>query len=139
MLIDQLIGKDVCISKKELTVMRENVVIVYFDFDKNDLKPISNEKLDSIYRFMMEDSLATIQVGAHTDGFGTVEYNNKLSDRRAEACVDYLVKKGIDPSRISFESFGKCCPAAAETTLDGEDDPDARALNRRALIHVKKN
>jgi len=49
-----------------------------------------------------------------------------------------LVKKGIDSSRVSFESFGACCPVEMEK-INGRDNPDGRSLNRRALINIKKD
>ena len=83
------------------------------------------------------DTLATIQISGYTDGLGSAEYNAKLSDRRAKACADYLVQKGINPSRISFASFGACCPVEMEL-INGRDNPDGRSMNRRALINIER-
>jgi outer membrane protein OmpA-like peptidoglycan-associated protein len=87
---------------------------------------------------MTENAVVTVQISGYTDGLGSVEYNNKLSDRRARACADYLIKKGIDKNRIRFVSFGACCPVEMEL-INGRDNPDGRSLNRRALINVKKD
>ncbi len=86
----------------------------------------------------MENSGATIQISGYTDGRGSVEYNKLLSDRRAKSCADYLIQKGIDVKRISFESFGACCPIEMEM-INGRDNPDGRSLNRRALINIIKD
>lgn len=139
LLIDKLINTDLCIDKieKKLVIKAENVVSVYFDFDKSILKPAAISKLDSIYNVLTEFTAATIQISGYTDGLGSEAYNKKLSDRRARACADYLVKKGIDSSRVSFESFGACCPVEMEK-INGRDNPDGRSLNRRALINIKK-
>jgi outer membrane protein OmpA-like peptidoglycan-associated protein/tetratricopeptide (TPR) repeat protein len=139
LLIDKLINTDLSISKieKKLVIKAENVVSVYFDFDRSILKPAAISKLDSIYAVLTGVTSATIQISGYTDGLGSEEYNKKLSDRRAKACADYLIKKGIDSSRVSFESFGACCPVEMEK-INGRDNPDGRSLNRRALINVKK-
>ena len=136
-LTDVLLNETIYIEKK-LVIKLENVVTLYFDFDKSLLKDRSTEQLDSIYNVMVETSIATIQISGYTDGLGTDEYNAILSDKRAKACADYLIQKGIDTSRISFESFGACCPVEMEM-INGRDNPDGRSRNRRALINIKKD
>jgi outer membrane protein OmpA-like peptidoglycan-associated protein len=116
----------------------ENVVTVYFDFDKSQLKERGVAQLDSIYNVLAENVTATIQISGYTDGLGTAEYNKVLSDKRAKTCADYLIGKGIDTNRISFESFGACCPIEMEL-INGRDNPDGRSMNRRALINIDKD
>ncbi len=142
LLIDIYNNAPICIEKivieeKPLVIKVENVVTLYFDFDKSILKDREKQVLDSIYNVLMEANTTTIQISGYTDGLGTEKYNNKLSDRRAKACADYLIKKGIDKARISFVSFGKCCPVEMEL-LNGRDNPDGRVKNRRALINISK-
>ena len=114
------------------------MVSLYFDFDKSSIKERGAAQLDSIYKVLVDDTTATIQVSGYTDGRGSVKYNNILSDKRAKACADYLIGKGIDSNRISFESFGACCPVEMEL-LNGRDNPDGRSMNRRALINISKD
>jgi outer membrane protein OmpA-like peptidoglycan-associated protein/tetratricopeptide (TPR) repeat protein len=138
--MDILQNKPICIDTievKKLVIKVENVVTVYFDFDKSILKERGIEQLDSIYTVLAEDSAATIQISGYTDGLGSDAYNKKLSDRRAKACADYLISKGVATTRISFESFGKCCPVEMEL-INGRDNPDGRSRNRRALINISK-
>ena len=135
-LTDTLYNAALCIEKK-LVIKVENVVTVYFDFDKSQLKERGVAQLDSIYNVLTENTTATIQISGYTDGLGTVEYNKILSDKRAKACADYLIEKGIDSARISFESFGACCPVEMEL-INGRDNPDGRSMNRRALINIDK-
>ena len=123
--------------EKKLVIKIENVVTVYFDFDKYDIKERSAQVLDSIYNVLAEVDGATIQISGYTDGKGTVEYNAVLSDNRARACADYLIQKGIDAGRVTFESFGECCPVELEL-LNGRDNPEGRSKNRRALINISK-
>jgi len=145
LLTDKLVNADLCIEKKPepkpepvLVIKAEDVVTVYFDFDKSLLKPEALQKLDSIYNIMAELPVTTIQISGYTDGVGTDAYNKVLSDKRARACADYLIQKGIDASRVSFVSFGACCPVEMEK-INGRDNPDGRSRNRRALINVKKD
>ena len=140
LLIEKLNNQELCIDKKEeekLVIKAEDVVTVYFDFDKSSLKGDAITRLDSIYTMLIENPAATIQISGYTDGRGTEEYNKKLSDRRARACAEYLKKKGIDENRISFVSFGSCCPVEMEL-INGRDNAEGRGKNRRALINVKK-
>jgi outer membrane protein OmpA-like peptidoglycan-associated protein len=145
LLIDRLTNTDVCIEnipepkeEEPLVIKAEDVVTVYFDFDRSLLRPEVMHKLDSIYNVMVENAAVTIQISGYTDGLGTIEYNEKLSDRRARACADYMIGKGIDATRIRFVSFGACCPVEMEL-INGRDNPDGRSMNRRALINVKKD
>lgn len=145
LLIDKLINEDLCIEltpekkpEEVLVIKAEDVVTVYFDFDKSILRTEVVNKLDSIYAVMAENIVATIQISGYTDGLGSVEYNKKLSDRRARAVAEYLIQKGIDASRISFVSFGACCPVEMEL-INGRDNADGRSRNRRALINIKKD
>jgi outer membrane protein OmpA-like peptidoglycan-associated protein len=133
---DTLYTAAICIEKK-LVIKVENVVTVYFDFDKSQLKERGVQQLDSIYNVLVETPSAKLQISGYTDGLGSVEYNKKLSDKRAKACADYLIAKGIDVTRIGFESFGACCPVEMEL-INGRDNPDGRSMNRRALINIDK-
>jgi outer membrane protein OmpA-like peptidoglycan-associated protein len=136
LLTDQFFNADLCVEKK-FVLRAENVVTVYFDFDKHNLKTEAVRKLDSVYNVLQEIPTATLQISGYTDGKGSNEYNAKLSDRRARACAEYFISKGIDASRITFESFGACCPLEMEL-INGRDNPDGRSRNRRALINITK-
>jgi outer membrane protein OmpA-like peptidoglycan-associated protein len=136
LLTDQLVNTDMYIDKKFILNV-ETVVTVYFDFDKSNLKTEAVNKLDSVYNVMVQFPSFTLQISAYTDGKGTEEYNKKLSDRRARSCANYFIDKGIKASRITFESFGACCPLELEL-INGRDNPDGRSRNRRALINISK-
>jgi OOP family OmpA-OmpF porin len=147
LLTDLVINSDICLQKipepkaeepEPLVIKAEDVVTVFFDFDRSALKQDASIKLDSIYQVMVDNPTATIQISGYTDGLGSEMYNAKLSHRRAKACADYLVRKGINASRVSFVSFGKCCPVEMEI-INGRDNPDGRSKNRRALMNVKKD
>jgi OmpA-OmpF porin, OOP family len=128
----------ICLQKHVEQVRAENVVSIYFDFDKSKLTTGGKLQLDSIYNVLLVDSTISLQISGYTDGRGSEVYNKSLSDKRAKACADYLIQKGINSLRITFESFGACCPVEMEK-VNGRDNGDARAMNRRALINVKRS
>jgi outer membrane protein OmpA-like peptidoglycan-associated protein/tetratricopeptide (TPR) repeat protein len=134
---DTVYNSPICLAEKKLVIKVENVVTVYFSFDRSRLKERARVQLDSIYTILIENPGATIQISGYTDGLGSVEYNKNLSDKRAKACADYLIAKGIEPARITFESFGACCPIEMEK-INGRDNPGGRMMNRRALINISK-
>lgn len=71
-----------------------------------------------------------IEVRGHTDGHGSLDYNQRLSENRAKAVVDYLVSKGIDPKRLQYKGFGKTQPVDSNATEEG------RANNRRVEFKI---
>lgn len=102
----------------------------FFDFDKYVLKPEGKAKLDDLVGKVKGVNLEVIIAVGHTDSIGTVEYNQKLSVRRAEAVKAYLVSKGIEKNRVYTEGKGKKQPVADNKTAEG------RAKNRRVEIEV---
>jgi outer membrane protein OmpA-like peptidoglycan-associated protein len=62
----------------------------------------------------------------------------KLSQARAQSCVDYLIKKGIEKKRMIPMGYGKRKPIAPNSTEDGKDNPEGRALNRRTEFKILK-
>ena len=102
----------------------------FFDFDKYVLKPEGKAKLDDLVGKVKGVNLEVIIAVGHTDSIGTVEYNQKLSVRRAEAVNAYLVSKGIEKNRVYTEGKGEKQPVADNRTAEG------RAKNRRVEIEV---
>lgn len=80
---------------------------IYYDYDKWDLRPESKLVLDSILIFFKDNPDLTIEIGSHTDSRGTDEYNNNLSQKRAQSVVDYLVEKGVPRDRLTAHGYGK--------------------------------
>lgn len=102
----------------------------FFDFDKAVLKPEGRKLLDQVATQVQTINLETIIAVGYTDSIGSVAYNLKLSQRRANAVKTYLVSKGIDPNRIYTEGKGKSNPVASNKTAAG------RAKNRRVEIEI---
>jgi len=100
----------------------------HFDFNKAEVKPAGAEILNGIVRTLKEHPTEKVEIEGYTDSVGSDAYNMKLSERRAEAIRNYLVRQGIEASRISTQGFGKTKPIADNNTAEG------RARNRRAEI-----
>ncbi|MBU6158591.1 MAG: OmpA family protein [Bacteroidetes bacterium] len=135
-LLDVWVNETVCIDPVEV-IKPENISPIYFDFDKAKLLKDGRKVLDSVYNILAANPTYSIKVDAHTDSKGSKEYNIKLSKRRADAVVNYLVKKGIEASRITYEAFGKCCPVE-EDMPGGVYNKEVARKNRRALVHITK-
>jgi len=72
-----------------------------------------------------------VKIDGHTDSKGTEAYNQVLSENRAKAAKDYLVKLGVKKDRIITAGFGELKPIAPNENPDGSDNPEGRAKNRR--------
>jgi OOP family OmpA-OmpF porin len=97
-----------------------------FDFDKADLRPDGKAMLDDLARLLQGAKYEVILAIGHTDRIGTVQYNQRLSIRRAETVKKYLVDKGIEPNRVYAEGKGKSQPLTKPA--------DCTVKNRKALI-----
>jgi outer membrane protein OmpA-like peptidoglycan-associated protein len=83
---------------------------IYYDYDKATLRPESKVVLDSLVQFFNVNSAINVEIGSHTDSRGSDEYNQKLSQARAQSVVDYLIEKGIDKSRLLAKGYGETRP-----------------------------
>jgi outer membrane protein OmpA-like peptidoglycan-associated protein len=102
---------------------------VEFDTDKADIKPQYHDEIAKVADFMKENPTVTGLVEGHTDNVGAPDYNMKLSQRRAESVVNYLVEKfGIDRSRLSAKGYGDTRRIAYNSS------PEGRAKNRRVNV-----
>ncbi len=120
-------------TAKPEPVIKKKVVLpgVNFAFDRADLLPAAKEIIDrEVLPVLKEDRALTVLVEGHTDSVGSETYNQRLSERRAEAVKAYLVSKGIAASRIQTKGYGESRPVADNTTAVG------RAKNRRVEIKV---
>lgn len=80
---------------------------VFFDFDKYNLRPEAITALDDVAELLVGDTTTNILVWGHTDTAGPKDYNQRLSERRADAVADYLESKGVARNRMSVEGFGE--------------------------------
>lgn len=90
---------------------------IFYDFDKATLTPASTQALDKLVALLKENSHVTIELSAHCDYKGNSEYNKRLSQRRAQSVVDYLIAHGIEKDRITPVGYGKERPKAIRRKL----------------------
>ncbi len=103
---------------------------ILFDTDKFELLSQSDVELRILINFLENNSNLSIEIGGHTDNVGSPEYNQTLSENRAKAVYDYLLKNGIKPERLSYKGYGESNTISSNETVDG------RALNRRTECKV---
>jgi len=110
---------------------------IYYEFDKWKLTDSSKIILDNtIYKLMVENPRIIVEISSHTDNLGTEEYNLKLSQKRAESIVKYLISKGIEKERLVAKGYGESKPIAPNTNPDGSDNPEGRQKNRRTEFRI---
>ena len=90
---------------------------IFYDFDKYSLRPESTKALDELIKLLNENPNVTIELSAHCDYKGSAEYNKTLSQKRAEAVVNYLIEHGIAKDRLSPVGYGKEKPKTIRKKL----------------------
>jgi outer membrane protein OmpA-like peptidoglycan-associated protein len=107
-----------------------NMPDVLFDFNKYTLKPGAREKMAKVSGILLAYPGLKIQAEGHTDSIGSDEYNQKLSEQRADAVRDYLVAQGVPAASVTAVGLGKADPVASNETAAG------RQRNRRVELVV---
>ena len=118
---------------QELLREAVNKGTINFERAKADLTPESTDTLYVLAEIANECPAFRIEIEGHTDNEGTDERNQRLSDRRARAVVEFLVRAGVDSKRLTAVGYGSSRPVADNTTAEG------RARNRRIDFTVKGN
>lgn len=103
---------------------------VFFDLGKASLKATSNQALNDLYEVLKNKETMKIEISGHTDNVGSNESNQILSENRAKAVKNYLVRKGIASNRIQTKGYGDTRPVADNSTLTGRQE------NRRTEVLV---
>jgi len=103
---------------------------VNFNFDKYDLTVNAKVILDQVADALIAANTIKVEIGGHTDYKGSDAYNQKLSDRRAKAVLDYLTARGVDASRISSRGYGESQP------IDTNETDAGREVNRRVELKI---
>ncbi|MEM8524402.1 MAG: OmpA family protein [Bacteroidota bacterium] len=103
---------------------------LYFQADKANIQTSSYSTLDEVYDFLKENDDVTIEVGGHTNGIPAHEFCDSLSNMRAKAVAQYLVRKGIRSERVQYKGYGKRQLIASDKTLAG------RKRNQRVEIKI---
>ncbi len=112
---------------------------VLFDYEKSDLKPAAEDALKKVAVVLSQFPESMVTIEGYTDTKGDKSVNMPLSQTRAGAVKDWLVKNGNVPAAsIIAKGFGEENPVAPNKNTDGSDNPVGRALNRRVSIVVEK-
>jgi outer membrane protein OmpA-like peptidoglycan-associated protein len=106
---------------------------VMFDTGRSELKSGASRKMDQLAQFLAEHPDRRVQIDGFTDSVGSDSYNEELSQRRADAVKATLISRGVDPSRIGTEGYGKAYPVASN------NDSGGRQLNRRVEVVIGNN
>ena len=102
-----------------------------FDTGGATLKPQSQRRLEPLVQYLLGNTKREIIIEGHTDSIGESETNKRLSLRRADTVKEFLIIRGVNPTRIETRGFGEEVPVASNTTNAG------RSLNRRVEIVIK--
>lgn len=105
---------------------------IFFETGKFELKTESEAELNNLFDLLTENPSLVIQINGYTDNIGKPADNLTLSNNRARSVVNYLIKKGINPTRLTPKGFGESHPIADNNTEEG------RAKNRRTEVQVIK-
>lgn len=105
-----------------LASINKPVVIdnIFYDFDRATLRPESKTALDEMAQVLRDNPNVTIEMASHTDRKGSDEYNLRLSSRRAQSVIDYLISVGIEPERLQSQGYGESRPKTITKKLARE-------------------
>ncbi len=109
---------------------------IFFNFDRYYLTKEAKAELDKYVRYLGQNPDYNLELMAHTDAKGNVDYNKRLSTNRAKEATNYLIAKGINKNRLSYKTYGEGDPVAKNESAAGGDLELGRKLNRRIEFNV---
>lgn len=120
---------DISLKKMEVgsTIILRNI---FYDVDKSTIRHESQTELNRVVKFLKDYPNVKIELSSHTDDVGAEDYNMRLSFERSNAVVDFLISKGISPSRLIPKGYGETMP------IDKNDTEPGRQNNRRTEIKI---
>ncbi len=121
--------KDIRLKKIEVgkAVVLRNI---FFDTNKFELRPESKYELERLEAILVENPQIRMEISGHTDSDGSAQHNQKLSENRAKAVVDFLIARGVDKSRLVYAGYGQDQPIASNDTAEGKQQ------NRRTEFKI---
>jgi outer membrane protein OmpA-like peptidoglycan-associated protein len=139
--IQSMVGKSTNMAVKEsrTEVRIELASDVLFDFDSAEIQPKARQTLARIAQFIGGSAKGQVRILGYTDGKGSADYNQGLSERRAQSVEHWFVDKdGLRHVDFATQGFGARDPVAPNTKPDGSDNPEGRKKNRRVEIIIHK-
>jgi outer membrane protein OmpA-like peptidoglycan-associated protein/tetratricopeptide (TPR) repeat protein len=106
---------------------------IYFDFDKFNLRETSKNQLNKLEAYLVKHPEVTLEIYGHTDAFGSVEYNQSLSENRCQSTYNYLLGKGLTNVKLMTKGFSELDP------IDSNENANGRQNNRRVEFKLMKN
>ncbi|MBW6499142.1 MAG: OmpA family protein [Bacteroidales bacterium] len=103
---------------------------IFFDTGSASLRPESYAELGVLYKLLEDNPKIKIEISGHTDNVGSAALNQRLSQDRARAVVDFLTERGTAPDRLTYKGYGFSRPVATN------DTPEGRQLNRRTEFEI---
>lgn len=111
---------------------------ILFDFDKAEIRPEAKATLTKLNQLIASYKQAPIEIYGHTDSKGNDTYNQSLSEKRAKAVQEYLIKNfQVEANRLSAKGLGEKKPVAPNTKSNGSDNPEGRQKNRRVEVLIR--
>ncbi|MBL4625282.1 MAG: PD40 domain-containing protein [Flavobacteriales bacterium] len=113
---------------------------VFYDYGKASLRLASHNELDIIIELLEENPHIKIELSSHTDSRGSHDYNQNLSNKRAHSCVDYLMSKGVNKTRLVAKGYGEKDPLYSDADIKKEPSEEEQELlhqhNRRTEFKI---
>jgi len=125
--------------EKECPLEVVSLGMIHFDFDKSVIKPEYVKILQECIDYLNTHDDVFLTIEGHTDAKGTDEYNQRLSERRAQAVYRYFINAGIPARRLMMLGYGEFRPIAPNETPAGSDNPEGRAQNRRVQFQIVRS
>jgi peptidoglycan-associated lipoprotein len=110
------------------TFVLENI---YYDLDNAEIRADAAQELDKLVQILIDNSKIKIELGSHTDVRGTAMYNQRLSQRRAESAIEYIISRGIERSRLTAQGYGE-----EELIIEIAKTEEEHQVNRRTEFKV---
>jgi outer membrane protein OmpA-like peptidoglycan-associated protein len=112
---------------------------IFFGYNSADLTPEARQKVDALSTVLNHPRALQrkMSIEGHADAIGSLEYNRKLSEKRAETVMQEMIAVQVVGSRLRSQGLGELHPVAPNTKPDGSDDPEGRAKNRRVEIVIE--
>lgn len=129
---------DFALSPISRPVKMENI---FYEFGRWELTQASEKEMEGLIKLLNDNPNITIELSAHTDMKGNEEFNQELSQKRAQACCDYLIKKGIEKERLTPVGYGKSKPVVADKALNKQYPfiPVDQALDEEFILKLKSD
>lgn len=129
-------GGDVYFSPLVKNPKGGDTLVLYFDFDEDQIGERTRRQLDIVAQILKTDVGKKLTLSGHTDALGDASYNERLSSRRATVVKEYLAAAGVAKSQIVTEGKGMTQPRRPNFTESGADNPEGRRVNRRTEIYL---